>query len=58
MADATVTSAANAVKADVVAVESKVVTFVKAHVPTVVGATAGFVVGKFGIIGAILHKIL
>ena len=36
MADATITSATAAVKADVAAVESKVVTFVKAHAPAVI----------------------
>lgn len=57
MADATITSATAAVKADVAAVESKVVTFVKAHAPAVISAVAGFAVGKLGIIGLVWKLI-
>jgi hypothetical protein len=57
MADATITSATAAVKADVAAVESKVVTFAKAHAPAVIGTVAGFAVGKLGLIGLVWKLI-
>jgi hypothetical protein len=45
------------VKADVASVKAKVVAFAKAHVPTVVGASSGYLAGKFGLIG-LLFKVL
>jgi hypothetical protein len=47
----------NAVKADAVSIKAKVVAFAKAHVPTVIGAAAGFAAAKFGVIGFIVSHL-
>jgi hypothetical protein len=60
MADATISSIASAVKADVAVVkadESKVVAFFKAHYTKAVAAVVGFAVSHFGVISAILHRV-
>lgn len=44
-------------QADVATAKSKAVAFVKAHVPTIVAAAAGFATGKFGLLGFVLKHI-
>lgn len=43
-----------AVEAKVQTIKSKVIAFVKAHVPTVIAASAGYGAGSFGLVSKLL----
>jgi hypothetical protein len=46
-----------AAKQEVATVKSKVVAFVKAHIPHTVAAVVGYVSGHYGLIGAVLKHL-